>query len=198
MTAERSAEAFLDDPAEVWRSLPAPESLFRPRAVPGGRHLQVRPGRRRGPAVPAIVGAGVVLVALFALAVTHALLIMGQLRLDDLGADAVSEAEAIRRLQLEVATLESPERVLEAARSRLGMVEPEEVGYLAPLGVPGEIAPTRVPAAEAPEPEPVVAASDDETDATTTGADADQAEPGRSGAGGTGSGHSGSAGGQPG
>lgn len=106
-----------------------------------------------------MVGAGIVIVALFALAAVHALLISGQIRLDDLRSEAASESEEIRRLRLRVAELESPDRVLDVARERLGMVAPDEVGYLLPVGVPGgPEEPVRVDAAvppPPPEPDPV-------------------------------------------
>jgi len=131
-------------------------------AIRPGRHLRPleRPGTRRSPAVPALVGVGVVIAALLALAVMHALLIGGQVRLDGMRREVAAETESIRRLELRVAELESPDRVLEVARERLGMVQPAEVGYLLPVGVPGAPAePVRVAAAEAPAPEPVVAPS---------------------------------------
>lgn len=122
-----------------------------------GQHLRpvVRPRPRRSPAVPALVAVGIVISALLGLAVMHALLIGGQVRLDAMRGGVASETEAIRRLELRVAELESPDRVLDAARDRLGMVQPTEVGYLLPAsvaGVPAE--PVRVVAATVPEPEP--------------------------------------------
>jgi len=134
------------------------------------RHLRPveRPGTRRSPAVPALVGVGMVIAALLALAVMHALLIGGQVRLDGVRGDVASETEAVRRLELRVAELESPDRVLEVARERLGMVQPAEVGYLLPVGVEGApTEPVRVAAAERPAPEP------DEDDGATS---AEQAE----------------------
>jgi len=128
----------------------------RPGVAPG-RHLRPveRPRPRRSPAVPALVGVGMVIAALLALAVMHALLIGGQVRLDGMQGDVAAETEAIRRLELRVAELESPDRVLDVARDRLGMVQPSEVGYLLPVGVPGAPEePVRVAAAEAPAPEP--------------------------------------------
>lgn len=123
------------------------------------RHLRPveRPRRRRSPAVPVLVGVGMVIASLFALAAMHALLISGQVRLDGMRRDVASEHEQIRRLELRMAELESPGRVLDAARERLGMVQPAEVGYL----VPGEAGAqtdgvVRVAPAEAPpEPEPL-------------------------------------------
>ena len=138
---------------------PQPTPEPRPRRRPG-RHLRpvTRPSRRRSPAVPVLVGAGIVITALFALAVMHALLIGGQIRLDGMQREVAAESEEIRRLRLRVAELESPDRVLDVARRRLGMVQPAEVGYLAPAGVnTGDLTRTRVePATVPPPPEPVV------------------------------------------
>lgn len=112
-----------------------------------------RPRPKRSPAVPALVGVGMVIAALLALAGMHAVLIGGQVRLDAMRSDVAAENEAIRRLELRVAELESPDRVLDAARDRLGMVLPTEVGYLLPVGVEGAATePVRVDAAVAPEP----------------------------------------------
>lgn len=120
-------------------------------------------GARTRPAAPVLVGTGMVIVALFALAAMHALLIGGQIRLDDSQRAVASETEEIRALRLRVAELESPGRVLDAARERLGMVEPSEVGYLLPGTVDtGSDDKIRVAAAEPPPPppEPEVADAD--------------------------------------
>ncbi|WP_436795646.1 FtsB family cell division protein [Actinospongicola halichondriae] len=133
---------------------PAPDRRPRRRA---GRHLRPveKPTKRRSPAVPVVVGAGIVIVALFALAAMHALLIGGQLRLDDLRREQASESEQVRQLRLEVAELEAPDRVLDVARDRLGMVDPGEVGYLLPVGVAGgDEGPVRVDPATTPPPPP--------------------------------------------
>ena len=122
-----------------------------------GQHLRPveRPRPKRSPAVPALVGVGIVITALLGLAVMHALLIGGQVRLDAMRSDVAAETESIRRLELRVAELESPDRVLDAARERLGMVQPTEVGYLLPVSVEvPDAEPVRVEAAVAPEPEP--------------------------------------------
>ncbi len=155
-----------------------PEPDGRPRRRPG-RHLRPveKQTKRRSPAVPVIVGSGIVIVALFALAAMHALLISGQLHLDDLRREQASESEEIRRLRLEVAQLEAPDRVLEVARDRLGMVDPGEVGYLLPVGVAGgDDAPVRVDPATTPPPveetvSPEQAEVDADADAATRAAD---------------------------
>lgn len=132
-----------------------------------GPHLRPveRPRPRRSPLVPALVGVGIVIAALLGLAVMHAVLIGGQVRLDAMRSGVASETEAIRRLELRVAELESPDRVLDAARDRLGMVQPTEVGYLLPVSVEGAPEePVRVEAAVvAPAPEPEVAADGEDT-----------------------------------
>lgn len=140
-----------------------PSTRPRPQRRPG-RHLRpVEPKRRRAakrtakrsPAVPVIVGAGIVVAGLFALAAMHALLIGGQLHLDELRREQASSSEEVRRLRLQVAELEAPDRVLEVARDRLGMVDPGEVGYLLPVGVAGgDEEPVRVEAAKTPPPPP--------------------------------------------
>lgn len=161
-----------------------PEPSKRPRREPG-RHLRPveksKPTKKRSPAVPVIVGAGIVIVALFALAAMHALLIGGQLRLDDLRREQASESEEVRRLRLRVAELEAPDRVLEVARDRLGMVDPGEVGYLLPVGVPGgDENPVRVEPATTPPPPPPVTApaspEQQEVDAGLTGPPLTEAE----------------------
>ena len=159
----------------VGSALPDPrtEPAPRPRRRPG-RHLRpvARPVRRRSPAVPVLVGAGIVITALFALAVMHALLIGGQIQLDGMQRQVASESEEIRRLRLRVAELEAPDRVLEVARTRLGMVQPAEVGYLAPAGVQtGDDTRTRVEPAVLPPPEP-----EPETDATADATSAEERE----------------------
>ncbi len=152
----------------------APAPARRPRA---GRHLRpvARPRPRRSPAVPVLVATGIVLAALFGLAVMHALLIGGQIHLDKMQRQAASETEEVRQLRLQVAELESPDRVLDAARTRLGMVEATDVGYLLPAGVDtGDDTLVRVDPAEpppAPEPSSSAEAGPSATSATD-GADA--------------------------
>lgn len=154
------------------------ETAPAPRRTRPGRHLRPVPGpaRRGSPAVPVLVGAGIVLVALFGLAVMHALLIGGQVRLDAMQRQVASETEEVRRLRLRVAELESPERVSDVARTRLGMVDPDEIGYLLPVGVEtGSDDPVRVAAATRPEPEPEPPVAEAESGADAD-VDADAAE----------------------
>lgn len=179
-TATGPGSAVIDTTGELAIVL-APEPSKRPRRAPG-RHLRPvqKPTKKRSPAVPVIVGSGIVLVALFALAAMHALLIGGQLRLDDLRREHAAEAEEVRRQRLRVAELEAPDRVLEVARERLGMVDPGEVGYLLPVGVAGgDESPIRVDPATAPPPPPppvVQSPEQEEVDAGLTGPPLSEAE----------------------
>ena len=127
--------------------------------------------------MPALVAVGIVITALLGLAVMHALLIGGQVRLDAMRSGVAAETESIRRLELRVAELESPDRVLDAARDRLGMVQPTEVGYLLPVSVDvPDAEPVRVEAATEPAAETdadTTADADPDADAAGTDADAD-------------------------
>lgn len=139
------------DPATRPRRERTPGRHLRP--VDPKRRRAARRSKKRSPAVPVVVGAGIVIAGLFALAAMHALLIGGQLHLDDLRREQASSSEELRRLRLEVAELEAPDRVLDVARDRLGMVDPGEVGYLLPVGVAGgDEDPIRVEAAKTPPP----------------------------------------------
>jgi cell division protein FtsL len=73
-----------------------------------------------------------ILAVVFGLVAIHVLLAQNQFELDRLNArSAVAEAQ-YDRLRLQVAQLESPERVVAAAEGRLGMVLPPKVTYLTP------------------------------------------------------------------
>jgi cell division protein FtsL len=98
------------------------------------RHLRVVQidGRRFRLTPKTGVGMTVALFgALFGVAVSHALLIEGQLELDRLDQQVATEQARYERLRLEVAELESPERILNDAQE-LGMVPPEDVTWLTP------------------------------------------------------------------
>ncbi|MFP3900076.1 MAG: septum formation initiator family protein [Acidimicrobiia bacterium] len=112
----------------------------RPDRLGGGRrrHLQlVPPDRRARRGVRLSPTTGMVLtvllfVALFAVAVTHTLLIESQIEIDALDQKVAAEQARYESLRVDVAELESPERIMREARDRLGMVPPEDVGWLTP------------------------------------------------------------------
>jgi cell division protein FtsB len=112
------------------------------------RHLAVvRPGRRPRPQFKLTPKTGVTLTALmfsalFGVAVSHALLIQSQLRLDDMDKEVADEQARYEQLRLDVAELESPDRIIADARE-MGMVDPTETVWLTPdeadaAGVDGE------------------------------------------------------------
>ncbi|MCD9622473.1 hypothetical protein [Rhabdothermincola salaria] len=77
--------------------------------------------------------AGIVLFAsLFAVAGFQTLIVSQQKRLDDLTDRIAVEADLARELDDQLAELESPQRITEAARDRLGMVSPPGVVYIQP------------------------------------------------------------------
>ncbi|MGZ4694954.1 MAG: septum formation initiator family protein, partial [Acidimicrobiales bacterium] len=71
-------------------------------------------------------------VSVFGVVIFQTLIVQGQARLDNLNARAASEQERSRELHQQVADLEAPARIVEAARNRLGMVPPGSVVYLSP------------------------------------------------------------------
>ena len=74
----------------------------------------------------------VLFVAVFGVVVFQALLVQAQGRLDDADRAITKEEERARDLRLALAAAESPERIAEAARTRLGMIVPAEQVYLQP------------------------------------------------------------------
>jgi cell division protein FtsL len=70
--------------------------------------------------------------ALFGVAVSHAMLIESQMDLEQLDERASSEQARYERLRLDVAQLESPDRIVREAQDRLGMVPADDVVWLTP------------------------------------------------------------------
>jgi cell division protein FtsL len=101
------------------------------------RHLRVvRPGARRRTSFKLTPKTGVTLTvlmfgALFGVAVSHALLIQSQIKLDEMDKDAADEQARYEQNRADVAELESPDRIIAAARD-LGMVDPAETVWLTP------------------------------------------------------------------
>lgn len=74
-----------------------------------------------------------VLIALFALALFHSVIVDRQTTLDSLN-EQLEDARGVNdRLRLNVARAEAPDRIVAEALYRLGMVEPDRRVYLSPV-----------------------------------------------------------------
>jgi len=126
---------------------PAPRRPPRPTPLrvvaPGERTPQARLRRRRlivfGLAALAVVG-------LFGVVAEHTVLAQQQFRLASLQSQAATEQARYQALELQVAQLQSPARIVSGARSKLGMVPPAGITYLVPgqkgAKVKGQATPT--------------------------------------------------------
>lgn len=70
-------------------------------------------------------------VGLFALAAMHSLVVQAQFELDRIDQEVATRRDQIDARRVEVAEMESPTAIVEAADD-LGMVAPDDVVYLAP------------------------------------------------------------------
>ena len=123
---------------------PAPARPTRPRPAPPVKRAPARPELRvvreeelreaeRARVFRQLVVAATIIGALclFGVVVFHVLLTQNQFRLDKLQEQSLERQAEYDRLRLQVAELESPDRVIAAAQA-LGMVTPPKVTYLAP------------------------------------------------------------------
>ena len=114
----------------------APRPAEPPRRAPLRvvRPEERRDARRARRRARALAGMIVVIVAagLFGVVALHVILTQNQFRLDSVRQQATAEQAKYERLRLEVAELESPQRIVDTAQQRLGMVTPPDVRYLTP------------------------------------------------------------------
>ena len=132
-----AAAIAVADPAPV---LPGPRTRERP------NHLRVvapveRRRRRLTPATAVLLTAAL-FVTLLAVAMAQTVLVQGQVRLDDLDAQLTEEQARYQELRKDVAELESPGRIVDAAHAQ-GMVTPTDLLYLQPTAPdPSAVGPT--------------------------------------------------------
>lgn len=112
---------------------PAPGPRARPEARP--HHLRVvapaeRVRRSLTPAMAVLLSA-FLFATLFAVAIAHTVLVQGQVKLDRLDAQLTTEQARYQELRKDVAELESPTRIVDAAHEQ-GMVIPDDLVYLQP------------------------------------------------------------------
>lgn len=121
---------------------PAPAPDARRRESQSGLHAPLRVLRphdarsdadqRRLVRQIALVVTIVAALCLFGVVVFHVVLTQNQFRLEGLRDQAADREAEYDRLRLQVAELESPERIVAEAQQRLGMITPPEVIYLTP------------------------------------------------------------------
>jgi len=132
-------------------------------AVPALRLIdaQARSRHRALTRAATVLASALAAVGLFGVVTLHVVLTQGQAQLDQLQARA--DAESIRngRLTVEIAELEAPARIVEAARGRLGMVPMAAIVYLPatdpatplpPVAAPKALPPVAAPPLPAPTP----------------------------------------------
>lgn len=127
----------MNQPARKLSPTPGrPVRIGRHRVVPAPPLQVVEPPtpaeRRRRTTRIAALAITSVFAALFGLAAFHTVLIDRQFTLDDINEQVQVETERHQQLRLAVAEMEAPERIVDEARNRLGMVEPPTVVYLSP------------------------------------------------------------------
>ena len=168
--------APLPDTWEVGGGIrPAPEST--PRGWPGDsagaaaparaplrvlpvEHLERR-ARRRRTRLTLTVAASLVAVSLLGVVAINVMIAQDQLRLDRLDAQRNAALAHRGQLQLQLAQLQSPARIVAEAEQRLGMVVPSKLTYLSGNGSPVQTtaggslpAPLTPPAPPPPAPAP--------------------------------------------
>jgi cell division protein FtsL len=139
----RPTRALRPEPAPA----PAPAERRHLRVVPPG-FISARTRRKRARLLVVVAGLAIA-GALFGVVAFHVVLTQNQLDLQHLRSEADTASVRQQQLRLQVAQLESPERVVDDAQ-KLGMVPPATVRYLSPDGTPA--APPQV---QPPKPKPV-------------------------------------------
>jgi cell division protein FtsL len=121
-------------------TVPAPRRV--PLRAPAPRREQPRPSlrvvreanRRPRYALWTVIALGAIFALFFALVMFHTVLLKNQRRLDQLDAQVSNEQATYQQLRLQVAQLQSPERILDVATSKLGLVPSNGTTYLTPSG----------------------------------------------------------------
>jgi cell division protein FtsL len=81
-----------------------------------------------------VVGVGGLFAVFFALVLFHTLLLQNQRRLDQIDTQVRDQQATYQQLRLQVAQLQSPERILDVATTKLGLVPSNGTTYLTPSG----------------------------------------------------------------
>lgn len=119
------------------------------------------PGRGRSTVVLTLVLLTIVFLAVFGLVVFQTVIVQTQSEIDELDSRIADSREEIDQLDIDIAELESPERILAEATGPLGMISPgevlmideappEEADLKSPISVPEPTTPTPSTAATTP------------------------------------------------
>jgi len=107
-----------------------------------------RPAVQRGNVWFSMVAILVVFGSLLGIVVVQTFIVQNRVKWDSVNNELVEAREQNQRLRLQVIELEAPERILETAVTRLGMVRPEERTYVP--GVDPDLVEVRLPPAGDP------------------------------------------------
>lgn len=88
--------------------------------------------RRVSLALVTVLVVGGIFAMLFGLVVVHTMLLQNQQRLDHLDAQVSDAQGRYQQLRLQVAQLEAPQRIVDVATHKLGMVPSDGTTYLTP------------------------------------------------------------------
>jgi hypothetical protein len=144
---ERQGEAVLTLPRPAreaspggWpgdEASPAPAPARAPLRVLPSEHLERRARRRRA-RLTLTVAASLVAGSLLGIVAINVMIAQDQLRLDRLDAQRNAALAHRGQLQLQLAQLQSPARIVAEAEQRLGMVVPSKLTYLSGNGAPAQ------------------------------------------------------------
>ena len=101
------------------------------------------PALRSGELSFAAVALVVVFGSLLGIVVLQTFIVQNRVQLDAVNRELDDARDENRRLRLEVIELEAPDRILESAVERIGMIRPDERRYLP--GIDPEVASVRLP-----------------------------------------------------
>ena len=119
---------------EAGRTALAPVIPLRVPEEPARLRLVPPQVRRRRTAVVTIIAMTVMFAVMLGLATFQTFIAQGQSTLDHLRVQTSDAQVAYAKLRLQVAQLESPSRIVSAAKQRLGLVTPATIRYIAPSG----------------------------------------------------------------
>jgi cell division protein FtsL len=125
--------ATVPAPRRVPVRAPSPAPRREPEPRPA---LQVVREANRRPryALWTVIAVGGVFALFFGLVMFHTVLLKNQRRLDQLDTQVRDQQATYQQLRLQVAQLQSPERILEVATAKLGLVPSSGTTYLTPSG----------------------------------------------------------------